>query len=347
MSRAARFDMDQNGNILLIRLRSIGDILFTGPAIHLMREAFPDAKITFLVSKEHAPLLAGFRDVNEVMPLDRALYRRGNPKSIVMETLSLLRRLRRGKFALAVDFQGYGETALLTWWTRAPERWGAVYQAARGWAYTRGVKRNDLIHPAEWNLSLLYQCGLRPGKVVNEFTLPASALQEAHQFFAAHQLSFGYPVLFIQPFTSTPKKNWPLENFLALAAHWRSRGVQVVFGGGPADHVTLEPVRQLGFVTSTGVPLLTSAGIAHLSTVVVGGVTGLLHLAVAMQKRVIMLVGYPAQEPGFPYQHRDWVVVPPTGGNVSEIQTDAVIEACAEAFTELGVPGTPLEPRSS
>jgi hypothetical protein len=53
-----------------------------------------------------------------------------------------------------------------------------------------------------------------------------------------------------------------------------------------------------------------------------------------MQKRVVMLVG-PANEPGFPYQHHDWGIIPPTGENASEIQIDAVIEACARAFAEL------------
>jgi heptosyltransferase-1 len=51
-------------NILLIRLKSIGDILFTLPAVHALRENFPDAKLHFLVSGEHAPLLRGFPDIS-------------------------------------------------------------------------------------------------------------------------------------------------------------------------------------------------------------------------------------------------------------------------------------------
>ena len=110
---------DTHGNILLIRLKSIGDILFTLPAVHAVRENFPGAKISFLVSKEFSPLLEGFRDVNEVMALDRAPYHRKNPKAMLVETFSLLRRLRRGKFSLVMDFQGYGETA---WMTRLSAR---------------------------------------------------------------------------------------------------------------------------------------------------------------------------------------------------------------------------------
>src|SRR5208282_4367368 len=123
----------------------------------------------------------------------------------------------------------------------------------------------------------------------NEYFLPDGALEDARRFFVAQGLDPAKPTLFIQPFTSSPHKNWPLENYLDLACHWRATGFQVIFGGGPFDKAALEPVRQRGFRTSAGVPLLTSAGIAKQSTLVVGGVTGLLHLAVAMQMRIVML----------------------------------------------------------
>src|SRR5260370_116947 len=88
--------METRQNILLIRLRSMGDVLFTLPAVHLVREVLPSAKIAFLVSRENAPLLEGFRDVDETISVGRARYRRGNPISICLETPSLLRALRRG-----------------------------------------------------------------------------------------------------------------------------------------------------------------------------------------------------------------------------------------------------------
>lgn len=209
-----------------------------------------------------------------------------------------------------------------------------MYRRGRGWLYTRGAWRNDGIHLADWNLSILRQCGLPIGRIQNEFVLPADALDEARRFFAASQLDWTKPTLFIQPFTSSPHKNWPLERYLALAAYWRSQGWQILFGGGPSERAALEPARAAGFPVAAGTPLLVSAGLVKLSTLTAGGVTGLTHLAVALQKRVIMLIGYPAGEPGFPYQHRDWAVTPPSGGKASEIPVEAVIAACARAIAE-------------
>ena len=326
--------MNPPENILLIRLKSIGDILFTLPAVHVLRENFPDARLHFLVSREHAPLLRGFAEIDEILPLDRAVYHSGNLRSAVVSTFELLRVLRRKSFSLAIDFQGYGETELLSWWSGAPARWGCVYHPPRGWLYTRGVRLSYEIHPADNHLALLQESGLRLGEIRNEFRLPPDALAEAGRFFAANCLGTSRSTLFLQPFTSSPQKNWPLENFLTLARHWQARGWQVLFGGGPSDRTALEPAQAAGFPVSAGVPQLVTAGLMKRSTLVAGGDTGLLHLAVALGKRVLMIMGSNAPGRTHPFGHPEWTVTPPAGKTVFQIQTAAVIEASDRAFSE-------------
>jgi ADP-heptose:LPS heptosyltransferase len=332
--RRVKTEMNQTENILLIRLKSIGDVAFTLPAVNAVRDNFPSAKIVFLTSKENAPLMRGFREVNAVIPLDRMAFRSGNPLRVLPEFFSLLRQLRAGKFSLVVDFQGYGETALFTRLTGAPQRWGNVYGSGRAWAYTRGVQRVAQLHPADWNLSLLQQCGLRTGRAGNEFILPADALDEARKIFAANQLNGSRPTLFIQPFSSSPKKNWPLESYLAVARHWHSRGLQILFGGGPADRAALEPARAGGFCISAGQPMLVSMGLAKLSTFMLGADTGLGHLAVASGKRVVMVMK--GSRPRFcvPFRHPEWAVVPAPGTNITTIPVAEVLAATERAFSE-------------
>ncbi len=319
-------------NILVIRFKSIGDVLFTLPAIHAIRDNFPKAKITFLTSEENAPLIEGFGPVQEIITVDRSVYRDGRLKLMVKETLGLMEQLRRKKFSLAIDFQGYGETALLTWLTRAPQRWGSVYRSTRRWAYTRGIRRDLSIHTVEWNLSLLRQCGMPIKSVCNEFILPPAAFREAHELFTRLRLNPRRPVLFIQPSTSSIRKNWPLENYLALADQWRKRGTQILFGGGPREVTMLEPAGRAGLAVSAGAPLLVSAGLMKLSTVIVGGDTGLVHLAAAMNKRVVLLAK--ATSKCYPFPHPDWKITPRDGSDVSGISFSAVMEACARAFVD-------------
>jgi ADP-heptose:LPS heptosyltransferase len=320
-----------------MRLKSIGDVVFTLPAIHMIRENFPNAKITFLTSKENVPLISGFREVDEVIALDRANFKSRNPKRILTEAFSLMRRLRGGKFSLVVDFQGFGETAWFARLTGASRRWGNVYGSGRRWAYTRGVQRDNRIHFVDGNLALLQQGGLRQVEISNAFFLPENADAEARRFFLAAGLAPAKPTLFIQPFTSSPHKNWPLDRYLAVARHWQANGLQVLFGGGPAESAALEPARRAGFAVSAGTPLLVTGGLAKLSTLVLGGDTGILHLAVAMGKRVVMIMNSTAPGRPFPFRHANWAVAPPNDRIISNIQTGTIIQACERAFAEMNL----------
>jgi ADP-heptose:LPS heptosyltransferase len=331
-TRRAHFDAAKVSAILVVRLKSLGDILFTIPALHALREACPLAEIHFLVSKELVPLLEGFAGVHHVIGLDRAGLRSGRPVLTLRALANLSRLLRRPKFSLAVDFQGYGETAFLAWWTRAPERWGTIYRPQRKWAYTRWLARDSSIHPAEAHLQLLRAGGIAVGSVRNEFRVPESARREASSFLAAHHFDSKRPILFIQPFTSSPQKDWPLKSHLQVAHHWRTRGVQVLFGGGPNDSADLEPARAAGFAVSAGVPLLVSAGLMDLSALVLGSDTGMLHLAVALGKRVIMFTPSWCRGTHYPLGHQDWSLSADAGLPLSELSAHRVNQACAEAF---------------
>ena len=314
----------------------MGDILFTLPALRVLRENFPDRKITFLTSKEFAPILAGFRDVDEILTLDRSLFRRGNPVHIARESWSLIASLRRRKFSLVVDFQGYGETALITWLTRAPQRWGTVYQSARGYAYTRGVRRTPQIHPAEGqspfvgtmrprrsdrvaislcsrrrhgrSAPIIYPA--RTGRV--EIVVVHSTL---HQF-GAKKLAAG----------KLPRAGQPLARRRRPSSlRRRPRG----------KSARLEPVFLAGFPTSAGAPLLVSAGLAKLCNVTIAGDTGLLHIAVAMNKRVVFLALRTRHPYRFyPFRHPEWKLTPPVDADISAVTLSKVIAACENAFAD-------------
>ncbi len=312
-------------NILLIRFKSMGDVVFTLPAVQAVRENFPAAKITYLTSRENSTLLKGFGGVDETIVLDRERLRSGNPLQVVPEFFQLLRRMRSGRFSLVVDFQNYGETAWLTRFTGAPRRWSSFYHPKRRRAYTYSLPDGAPLHPAEAHLELLRRGGLSIGKIHNQFHLPPAALTAARAFFPENKLAPEKPTLFIQAFTSAPQKNWPLENYLAVARHWRERGMQIIFGGGPGDRAALQPAVAENFCVAAGVPLLVSGGLVHLSTFVLGGDTGLLHLAVALGQPVLMLMQQSFTGCPIPFQHLDWVITSSDNKNIGLIPVPMVI----------------------
>src|ERR1044071_4960942 len=98
--------MDEPERILVIRLKSIGDVVLTLPAVNLIRDNFPPARITFLTSQENARLPEGVGHVDALVGVDRAVSRRWNPAAIVVHSIRLLRQIRLNRFSITVDFQG-------------------------------------------------------------------------------------------------------------------------------------------------------------------------------------------------------------------------------------------------
>lgn len=323
---------DPPKKILLIRWKSFGDVLFTLPAFHCVRANFPGSHITYMTSREYAPLIEGFSGVDEIFAIDRAALKRFGPGGW-KELTNLWRGITRPRFDLVVDFQGYGETAWLSWLTRAPERWGHVYRPSRARAHTRTVMWPSELHPADAHLQFLSECGLNTAAPENIFTLPPAKHAAAQRLFLELGLNPHQPAVFIQPFTSTSDKDWPLDKWLALARRLSALKIQVLFGGGPADRARLEKAAREKFPVAAGVDLLTSCGLAAQCVLVLGSDTGLLHLAGAAGCRTLLLGHLGTKQ--YPYGHPDWLITPPRKGlPVAGIELDVVLAAIRHVIPE-------------
>src|SRR4051794_35604791 len=127
--------------ILLVRLREIGDVVFTTPAIAALRTRFPAAHLTYIVEPAAAPIVAGNPHLNDVIVAPRGRGIRGS-----IGDLALGRRLRAQRYDLAIDFHGGPRASLLTWLSGAPMRLGDEI-AGRSWVYTRRGGRPRGVRP--------------------------------------------------------------------------------------------------------------------------------------------------------------------------------------------------------
>ncbi|HSH40205.1 MAG TPA: glycosyltransferase family 9 protein [Chthoniobacterales bacterium] len=108
-------------SILIIKPSSLGDVVHTLPAVAAIREASPEAKITWVINPEWAPLLRGNRDIDHVHIFPRGEFRGlGAPKSL----LPWLRKTRALQTDVAIDFQGLLRSALIARFSGARELFG-------------------------------------------------------------------------------------------------------------------------------------------------------------------------------------------------------------------------------
>ncbi|HET9494151.1 MAG TPA: glycosyltransferase family 9 protein [Chloroflexia bacterium] len=88
--------------IFIQALLPIGDTLFATPAIHALRQHYPDARITALVYPTNSGILASNPDIDDLVYWPaRAQWL--NPRVV----RRLFSRLRRARFDLAVEFSNY------------------------------------------------------------------------------------------------------------------------------------------------------------------------------------------------------------------------------------------------
>src|SRR5436190_19663573 len=88
--------------ILLLQLKRIGDLILTTPAIAALRESFPEAQITLVVSNECADLLPAISNI------DRILIARRNARD-----LALFFSVAATRFDYCVNFTRNDRTASL------------------------------------------------------------------------------------------------------------------------------------------------------------------------------------------------------------------------------------------
>jgi ADP-heptose:LPS heptosyltransferase len=149
-------------SILIIKPSSLGDIVHTIPAVALVRDAHPDAEITWVINSEFVSLLRGNPDVNHVYIFPRGEFRGlGAPKSLI----PWLKRTRNLRPDLALDFQGLLRSALIAKIARAKQIYG-MSDAREGsrWFYDRVAKVDRRAHAIERYIKLAELAGATVGE---------------------------------------------------------------------------------------------------------------------------------------------------------------------------------------
>lgn len=288
---------------LIVKLGSLGDLIFTLPAVSALREAHPEAKIDWVVERRWYPLIEGNPDVNNVVILDR-----GSAGSFIFTAW----RLRTARYTCAIDFQGLYKSALLARLAGAPVRIGFTPRFAREPAstlfYTRRIAPGGA-HMVEQNMSLVAPFGAANSHY--RFPLRVRPQAEARLRVKLAELNLSeYFVL--SPGGGWPSKCWPPERYGELHRELARRtGLRGVISFAPGERPLAEAVcRSAG----SPEPAVIDMDVAQLMALVrrarflISGDSGPLHLAVAFRTPVVGLYGPTAPERNGPFRATDVVV---------------------------------------
>lgn len=160
--------------ILVIKLRHIGDVLLTTPAIRAVRDTFPHAGITALVNSGTEDALAGNPLINEIFVLDRAMLKQPILKRLKYE-FYFVKKIRAQGFDMAIDLTGGDRPALYSFLSGARYRIGYAQVggfAGKKFLYTHRFSIDRDRHAVLQNLELLSNAGINTNDLKVDFYIP-------------------------------------------------------------------------------------------------------------------------------------------------------------------------------
>ena len=277
-------------SVCVVMLSAIGDAVHVLPVLNAIKRHSPATRTTWILQRGPAELVAGHPAIDELIVFDRA--RR------LQSYYEVRRAVGKRRFDVLLDLQPYLKAGLLTAIVPAETKLGFDFRRSRdfNWLFTNAkiphVKGPR--HVQDQYFEFLGPLGINAEPVIWDLAPRAEERAWQTEFFAP----IDRPVAALVIGSSREPKNWSPEQWAAVADELTAEyGLAPVMVGGNSERevatahqiqiLSRYPVRN-----ALGSGLRRLVGILDGSALVVSLDTGPLHMAVALDRPVISLIGY-------------------------------------------------------
>lgn len=280
--------MKKYKNILIVRTDKIGDVVLSLPLAGIIKNTFPDAKITFLVQNYTKPLVECCTNVDEVITLHKS-----GDKIHFSQNVKMLREKKYDlcitvspKFKVAAILKSAGiKTRIGTGY-----RWYSFLFNKRIFEHRKTAERHEL----EYNINLLKPINITPevSKDSVDYNIHPSKNSDlkVEQIIKAQNIDFNKTSIIIHPGSGGSAVDWPQSHFLELTRQMaQDLNINVFVTGSQNEKELCQKL-----VVSNNVYNL--AGLFDLSELIslisksdmmIANSTGPIHIAAALNKFVI------------------------------------------------------------
>src|ERR1043166_2724992 len=212
-------------NILLIQLKRIGDLILTTPAIAALREKFPDASISLVVSSAVTELLPAITGIDKVFEV-----RGKTDDALDWIALSL------GKFDYCLDFTRNDRSSFLTFLSGARKRitsdHAQLRTKLRARSYNEFVEAPvGFLHTVDYHLALLQPLGIENASRAIRLELPAETIAKADELLRSAGVRDDF--VCFHPGSARAEKFWDASRWAKAIDHCaHETGIACVLTGG-------------------------------------------------------------------------------------------------------------------
>jgi heptosyltransferase III len=288
-------------NVLLIRLRSIGDMVLMTPCLAALKSLRPALQVAVVSEPLAAPIMEDHPLVDHLIVADKSLGGRAR----------LIGELRRRHYDVAFNLHG-GTTA--TWLARlAGANCTIGYENCRHsqWLDRRAPNAEVILgrkplHSVEHQLALLHWAGvpwpqgrLQLSLAVSSDAernvrekLNAACVAQADRVRNVDDITRGQFAV-VAPAAAFESKRWTAEGFAQVANHLRDgwRLPSVVVAGPGQEPLASTVAAQAGAVALAGLTLKELIALINLSQAFVGNDSGPMHIAAALRRPLVAVFG--------------------------------------------------------
>jgi lipopolysaccharide heptosyltransferase II len=272
--------------VLFFKPGAIGDLLHTLPALQALRNKFPAAQVTVVVSPGSESLIQGTPVADRVLVFDRAKLKRR-----LKDFIRFALRVRDERYDLFIDMQPSLRSMMLRWLSGARQK--IVYRKQMG---SRTGERR--LHAAENFLETLRPLGIDSSVDYIELQVAADVRTNIDRALRARDINDDKPLIALNCSVGAarPARNWFPERFASLADRVIDElDAQVIFVGGNEDRElvrrVLADMRNKAVSFAGDLSITESAALLARCRCLVSADTGPLHLATAVQTPVVGLFG--------------------------------------------------------
>jgi heptosyltransferase-1 len=310
---------DPPQSLLIVRLGAMGDVIHTMAAVAALHVALPDTKIGWAIEERWAELLCAkgvtasatrraAQPLVDIVHLVNTKRWRRSPLSAetIRQVKSTFADIRTHTYELTADFQGAIKSALVARFVGADEIVGMARprEAPAGIFYKRHIATTGT-HVVEQYHSLAEAIAGHPLYV----TAPEFPCDEQAESLMAKRFGSSQVVM-LNPGAGWAAKQWPAERYGEVAKQLSREGLTPVINYGPGE----DELARAAEAASDGTAVATSCSVSELialtrrARLFVGGDTGPLHLAAALNVPVVALFGPTDPARNGPYGTRSIVL---------------------------------------